>query len=431
MSIPFFRDKTTPSIEERLSSLTRQPQPALDIVGLATLVALALILPLWPALHERAFNDVLGQAFSVYLLAALGMLLALRCGAIDLSVWANMAVGGAVAATVIRSAPPGHNVAALALAAGGAAGLVTGLINALAVKRLRLPSPVATLIMAALITGAMTYVGVGEGNLTIPDTTFAHWHLVYSIAPDQPADGPDDQSPPVAPGSAKSPANAPVRFVATLTITRMLLVAGAFSLVLIALMIFPRRARRSPHALPIASPGSDHNPIVLALAVSGLLSALGGAFWLIDQPSTPVPDHLIGSMRIPAAAILAGALLFAGPGRTLLSVMCLPPALAVASAWRWGWPGNQEYQPQMLVLIGAVLLLQFCARKAIQTRGPMITAAVISAGALILLAAAGRAQSFTSQQLLRWSGIVLIGFAYAFAVKASRQNRATTHSQRS
>lgn len=401
MPIPSQRDTASPPLEQRLQALTQQPAPRLDLVVLATLAALALVLPLWPQLQERAFNDVLGQAMSVYLLPALGMLLAVRCGAIDLSVWANMALGGAVSAAIIRLAGPvnGPHVAGWAMLAGSVAGLIVGIVNGLAVKRLRLPSPLATIVTAAILTGAMAWL-VG-GSLTIPDSTFAHWHIVQSFSPEQV--GQDSQT-----------VTGPVRIVATLTVTRMLIVAGAFSVVLVVMLSLAADARRR-------AARDEPPPIVLTMALSGLLSALGGALWLIDQPSTPVPDQLVGTMRIPAAVVLAGGLLLAGSGRTNLTMLCLPVALAIVSAWRWSWPGMQAYEPQVLVLIGVVLLMQLCARKALRGDAKMMTAGVVAAGSLLTLAAAGRVEMLAQQQALRWSGIVLMTISLVLAIRASRR----------
>ncbi|MHC4983703.1 MAG: ABC transporter permease subunit, partial [Planctomycetota bacterium] len=133
------------SLEEKLTPPHVEQPWARDTLGLGLLIALAAVFyPFWQVSPWRYITDVAGQMASPHLLPALGFCLALRCGAIDLSVWASASLGGLVAGGLINAgAPPG-----LALAAACAAGLAPGAINAALVSFARLPSPIVTLAVA-------------------------------------------------------------------------------------------------------------------------------------------------------------------------------------------------------------------------------------------------------------------------------------------
>jgi hypothetical protein len=186
------------------------------------------------------------------------------------------------------------------------------------------------------------------------------------------------------------------------------------------------------------------NRTVAALVVSGLLSAVGGGLWLIENHSTPMPDQLIGTWRIPAAAVLAGGLLLTGPGRTLLAGICLPVAMAVAVAWRDQWACARPcMEAQWLVLIAMALLTQLCiARKrgltpfSLFEKGvcPLfpdwpILAVVSAVGAMLLMAAAG--QMGKAQETIRiLAGAMAIAAAALLVIgeirgqRQARQDRA-------
>ena len=423
-----------PTLEDRLRPDSESARLSSDLLWLGLLAAMAVLLPVWPplrlneaatalSLNERTFNDMLGQTLSVYLLPAMGMLLAMRRGAIDLSVWANMALGGAVAAIVIRATsapdPSEFNSPIWGLLAGAAAGATVGLVNGIIVTRLRVPSPVVTIIVAGLVTLAMG--AIGNGDIDIPGTAFAHWHIEQNVMSQEPlGDSASEASPPAA-----------TRVSAPLSVTRMLAVVFVYGLTMTALM-FRKPDRRGA--------GPD-NRTMLALAASGLLSAVGGGLWLIENQSTPMPDQLIGTWRIPAAAVLAGALLLAGPGRTLLAGICLPAAMGVAVAWRDHWPCARPcMDAQWLVLIAMALLAQLCIgrwgkRGQTGKRGltpfspfekgvcPLFPRALVpAAGAMLLMAAAG--QMGKAQETMRiLAGAMAIAAAGLLVIGAIRDLR--------
>ena len=392
------------SLEDRL----RPPATArrgVDLVVLLCLLLLTVLLPAWPPFvglapdgslafqPDRIFNDFLGQMLSIYLLPALGMLLVMRCGGIDLGIWANMALGGAVAAGVINALSGGRSdeaqhVAHWGLLAGAGAGLLAGGVNALLVMRLRIPSPIATLAVAGAITLAMHLMGPDQ--LTIPDTTFARWHLVQDVQVQASGEATDGETPPR------------YRVISPLSVTRMLLVLCAYAAVLIAIMARSSGSRPAPEPRRL---------LRMSLLASGLLAGLGGAAWLMSQPTTPLHDDLIGTMRIPVAAVLAGALALSGPGRTQIACLLLPPAMAVAMAWRQetaglvsGWEGSWV----LLLVLAALVQVAVVRRPSGHGRR---WDALLAGVAMMLLAASGRIGHPESQGLLS-----LIGFAQGAAV---------------
>jgi hypothetical protein len=150
----------------------------------------------------------------------------------------------------------------------------------------------------------------------------------------------------------------------------------------------------------------------LALIVGGALAAAGGVLWLMDNDRATVPTWPIGDLRIPAAAMLAGALLLKGPRRTLLAGMCLPPAFMLATAWRQtGWGLEcQGYSLQLLLLVAGAGLMALGARAAEgrRRRGWHWAAAWIAASAVAVLCASTNCASPADLEALRLTGAGLL-----------------------
>ncbi len=308
----------------------RRPWPR-DFACLCLLVALAAILPISSGDGDTAATGLVGQMATVYLLPAMGFLLALRCGAIDLGVWVNMGLGGVVAAGLINAGVP----SAWSLLVGAAAGLGAGVVNAALVARLWLPSPAVTLATAAIIALSARSI-VASPTISVSDDAFANWHLKQREGPEKPAaNGSSDQ------GTANSETWRDV----PLSATRMLITVIIYGLTMMAMLWLGSHGPAAATAVEGPPPG-DASPakprvnLAAALCASGMLSAAGGALCLMQSPRAPVPDiaHVIGDLRIPAAAVLAGGLALAGFGRALLACVCLPPAMLLTTNWRLEWP---------------------------------------------------------------------------------------------
>ncbi len=316
------------------------------------------------AVADSILYDVTCPMLSAWLLPAMGFLLALRRGAIDLSVWLSMATGGLVSAWLIRFGTPTPT----ALGAGVLAGAVIGALNGLLVALGRLPSVAVTFVLALIGTWVLGTL-VEEREVWIEQYAFDAWIIE--------------------------------RF--PLFITPMLLVAGIFSggmFLLMSIEIARSRGVRAGRRLALFA----------AMCASGALSAAGGAIWLMEHGSAPLLTRPVGDLRIPAVAILAGALFFAGHGRTLLAAAALPVALLLTTIWRqkvWNYQ-VRGYAIQMLVLtIMAVCVHAAMARALTGNRRTARLLAIISAALVVL----GLAISAHSANIPRDNSPLILGVA--------------------
>jgi predicted ABC-type sugar transport system permease subunit len=340
-------------LEDRL----RPPLPAdpwsRDLLMAALLLILAaVLLPAWDIARVDFLHMVAGQMASYLLLPAMAFLLALRCGAIDLSVWVTAGVGGVVAASLIRA---GVSMPA-AFAAAAAAGLALGVVNGLLVAFAHVPSVAATAVVAV---GAILATGqvVDSRVLVVPeravDPYLLHGSGVLAV--------------------------------------RVLIVAGVYAVALLGLIATDYAVWR--RKLRLARRWS----LLAALSASGVLAAMGGACFLIDNGSAPVPTRLVDDLRIPAAAVLAGGLFLGRRGRELLAGVSLPAALLIATIWRqkvWHLPApGYGFALQLLVLTGMVIVVHVAFGRYVEARGTgrrlPVANVLMTLSGLALVAAAG------------------------------------------
>ena len=334
-----------------------------DVLGIALLVALAAAM-LPPALiyqvkptdpagavayrfasAEEFQNAVTEPMVSIYLLPALGLLLALRQGALDLSVWISACLGGVISAGLINA---GWTPAA-AMLTGVGAGALVGAANGLLVAGARVPSALATIAVALVVMWTIQSLTPAR-SIPVADNAFDNWHLttrVRVLTSDSGQDEPDRHGSPL-----KSKKGLVLEETAMpLVITRMLLVAGVYALAMLVLLALQNMFRRGMHV-------SRRWSIFAALCASGALSAAGGVLWVLDHGSAPVLSRPVEDLRIVSAAILAGAVFFGGRGRSLLAGLCLPGAMLLATFWRqrvWNYQ-FEGYCVQLLLLTGMVLV---------------------------------------------------------------------------
>lgn len=331
-----------PPLGTSLHVHARRPWPH-DTVCMGMIVMLALILmpslgirwlDFWPpsvdpdrAAHvQGVFNDIVSRLASFYLLPAMGMLLALRRRAIDLSVWTVAGLGGVVGAAIINMG--GGPV--LSLVGAIATGLTVGAVNAGAVMATkRVPTWLITLATSAIALWTAQAIA-GARTLEMPQGAFDQWRLMPYV-----------------------------------NLTRMLMVAAIYSLTMVSLIGWEWALRRRTKHSPFSSHGSG-NPrrrAATGLVVSSVLAAVGGMVWIVEHSSAPVPTRLIGDLRIPAAAVLAGAVMLVGPGRSLLAGLFLPVSLLLVTIWRqevrpWQWLHARGYAFQLAELTAMVLTVQ-------------------------------------------------------------------------
>ena len=356
-----------------LEDKLRPPMPAdpwsRDVLSVALLLILASVLiPAWDIARMNFLHTVVGHMASFLLLPALGFLLALRCGAIDLSVWVTSGVAGVAAAVLIARGLP----VPVAFAAAAGVGLAMGLVNAAGVALLGLPSLLVTFAVAEVAMWLLGTLGVA-GAVEIPELTYEGWFAWHS-------------SPVLA--------------------IRVLVVALTYLSALLGLLMidyavwrgvkFPRRVC-----------------VFAAMASSGLLSGLGGALWLLDNSRAPVPTRLIDDLRIPAAAILAGGLFLGRRGRELLAGMSLPAAMLIVTIWRqkaWNLPGL-GLALQLLVMTGMTIAVHLAFGQYVDARGSgrrLPTASVLlTVSGITLVAAAANFQSRLVHELFHLAGLAV------------------------
>ncbi len=358
-----------------------------DLLGLGLLIVLAAVLvSAWsegvsvatpePGLSDMPpdytgqliyLTNVAGQLASFYLLPSLAFALALRCGAVDMSVWAVAGLGGLVAAEAIN----GGMATPLAFLLAVGVGLGVGCLNGVLVAAVRLPSVAVSLLLGGALVWGMQSTWPSR-EIRIGADVFAGLRVL--------------PPPPLLTG-------------------RMLLILAGYSAAMFLLLggDMAGVAKRLGRRLGLFG----------ALAGSGALSAFAGACWLIDHSAAPVPRLPVGDLRIPAAALLAGAALLGGKGRTLLVGVAVPVALLVATIWRqhvWNIQ-IQGYELQTALLI----VMTLGAHRAIGAylgarkgrRALAACAVVLTGGGMVMLAACAHVETLRGLAILHAGGMVM------------------------
>jgi len=317
----------------------------LEIYVLALWVLLACVLfPTWIAGGADYRADIMRQIISPWVLPAMGLALALRQGRIDLSVWTVFTLSSVVSARLTQS---GYQPLWVLAAAVGV-GLSAGIIHAVAVAAVRIPSWVITPLTAL---AAMALAGwIAGGQVLVVDKA----HLDRWLGADN-----------------------------ELLITGSLIIATVILLMPLSMSRFVHNARRGR-----ASSAA-------ALIACAVLSAMGGLCWLLRDGRSPMPWHYFGDLRVPAAAVLAGAVVLSCPGRSALVAIMVPFAMAVVTAWRqlcWPTP-TWRVDANLIALILLLLAAQWSFRYALHRPGWRVKVWPVLTGMGIVSIAVGGARS--------------------------------------
>ncbi len=340
-----------------------------DWLSVALLLILASVLvPAWNSASTNFLHMFAGQMASYLLLIAMGFMLALRAGAIDLSVWSAAGLGGLAAAWLINLGLRPDMAILLAVGAGLGLGVLNG-----AVVLLGCPSVLATTVTGVITMAALQRVVPGR-SVWVPETAF----------------------------DALMSGDSGVLGLRVLLVTGLYVIV-AFSQARVDLADW--KGRPTPRRLGVLA----------SLAASGMLAAAGGACFLIDNGWTPVPTRLIDDLRVPAAAILAGTLFLDRKGRQLLCVASLPPALLLSTIWRqkvWYLPApTVGLELQMLVLVGMAITVHLAFGRYLDARGTgrrLPSASVfLAVGGLATVAAAGNFDRFAARDIFHAAGIAV------------------------
>jgi ribose transport system permease protein len=264
-----------------LSQVLLVPWAGVLIALIAISAALTLSSPYFLSV-DNIFGTV-AVYFSWICIAGFGEAIVMIGGGLDLAVGSAMGLAGMVCCLVLTA---GLSLW-LAVAAGLAAGAAIGLVNALAITRIRLNPFIATLGTLSIVRG-MTYGIVQGAAITPPDNAAGH---VFSWLGN----------------GAVGPVPVPV------------LIMLAIGIALVILM------NQTPFGRHIYAVGGNEpaarllglkvDRIKLAMyVVSGLLSGLGGVL-LAAKAGTALPDAATGyELQVIAAVIIGGTSLYGGRG---------------------------------------------------------------------------------------------------------------------
>ena len=420
-----------------------------DMLTIAVVTGLAVVLPVgWPI----QFNTVLPWN----LLPALGLMLALRRGAIDLSVWAAAGLGGLAAAGAMNA---GYSPIWVLAAAMGA-GLAVGAVNAALVAGVRVPSVIVTAVVGlAVVWGAGQFTH--GRSVAIAESAYDGWHLTRTVTVPGDEVGPTEDAGDAMPATTRAatraavPATMRAAVPATmraatraavpakpqaageeaageeaavqevwlpLRATRAMVVGLIYSVVVVVLVgMLPVEVRRTKR--------DGRWGLVAALCASGLLAGAGGMCWLLDHPmSAPVPTRLVDGLQVPTAVVLAGTL-FLGRWRTTLAVFCLPVAMLLSAAWRqqvWDlyFAGYSLQLGLLAVLVVGVHACFACASTGWplgRWLGGLGTAAAV--GGILLVAAAAGYGTHQVRHRFHVAGLVVWLAGIAAAVTAAVLDR--------
>jgi len=320
------------------------------VAGLWLLLASALI-PTW-IIHGGAVYgpDIMRQIIGPYVLPALGLALALRQGRIDLSIWTVFTLASVVSARLMAVGAHPLGVLAAAIAVGACVGGIHALVvvfvpvPAAAGRALTGLAAAALSVLVTSLTGlaamALAWWIAGGKVLVAAKAELARWP------------GADDE----------------------LMVTGSLIIATVILLMPLSMSRYVGRAR----------PG--RRSASAAMVASAVLSAAGGLCWLLHDGRTPLPGHFFGDLRVPAAAVLAGAVVLTRPGRSALVAIMVPFAMAVVTAWRqqvWPTPAWPVYA-NLIALIVLLPAAQWSFRYALHAPGWAVKVWPILAGMGIL-----------------------------------------------
>lgn len=153
-----------------------------ELILIAVIIVIGLIISLITPAFLSQLNIInILYSNAVFGIMAMGMMLVITTGNIDVSVGAQYAVSGMVVALVARAT--GGEMPLLAILAGMGTGLVLGLMNGLIVARLGIPAIVVTLGTLNIMRGTLNLITSGNwiDGLTGPFAKFANLRLLKPI----------------------------------------------------------------------------------------------------------------------------------------------------------------------------------------------------------------------------------------------------------
>ncbi len=292
---------------------------------------------------DQQMTNVAGPLASATMLMTLAMLIGLRNGIIDLSVWMVCSAGALFSATLITRGVG----TAPALAATAGMGAAIGGVQGLVALRSRLPAVLVTAATALGIYFVLRRLCPAEGIMLDP-AAFHNWLITVKV--------------PIAGTDAVVDEVQPLRY----------------SLVLLALTIYA--------VALVAVVGTLTPPAEIkgwcrrwaGQACAGAIAALAGYCSLMEHGWADAPRLPIGDPTVAAALTLTGGIALAGYFRSQLAGLLTPPATLAAVLWVQRFSGMGKWGIEwQAVLLAAVIatyhgvLRYIYARKSHRIRQPM------------------------------------------------------------
>jgi ribose transport system permease protein len=308
---------------------TAAPAPPSTLARLGPFLGLVLVIVVFALLSEspgqylsaRNFRIVVAQTVIVAI-GAIGMTIIIISGGIDLSVGSVIALTGVVTALALQDG----TAPLVAIAAGIAAGGLVGIINGLAVTRLRVIPFIATLGMLGVARGAAKWLA-GQQTVNVPETWVNELAVTF----------PRPEWLLVAPG---------------VWLTLLLAVVTA---VMLRRTIFGRRVfaigsnEAAARACGIAVDGLK----VAIYGLAGLLFGLSGVMQM-SRLRQGDPTVAVGTeLDVIAAVVIGGGSLNGGVG-SVLGSMVGASIMAVLrnGSQQMGWPNYIQE-----IIIGAIIVV--------------------------------------------------------------------------
>ena len=157
-------------------------EKARELILIGVIIVIGIIVTfIMPAFFSQL--NIINVLYSnaVFGIMAMGMMLIITTGNIDVSVGAQYAVSGMVVALVARAT--GGEQPLLAILAGMGTGMVLGLMNGLIVAKLSIPAIVVTLGTLNIMRGTLNLITSGNwiDGLTGPFSKFANLRLLKPV----------------------------------------------------------------------------------------------------------------------------------------------------------------------------------------------------------------------------------------------------------
>lgn len=157
-------------------------EKARELILIAVIIVIGIIITfITPAFFSQLNIVNVLYSNAVFGIMAMGMMLIITTGNIDVSVGAQYAVSGMVVALVARAT--GGEQPLLSILAGMGTGMVLGLVNGLIVAKLSIPAIVVTLGTLNIMRGTLNLITSGNwiDGLTGPFSKFANLRLLKPV----------------------------------------------------------------------------------------------------------------------------------------------------------------------------------------------------------------------------------------------------------